>query len=121
MDIRQLEARRLAILEEIRLIDAMRPGTVNEQFFHVRRQGAHELTRQGPYYVWTRSEGGKTVSQRLTSTEVVEQARADVAAYKLFQALCGEYIQVTSQLGMLKQTTASEKKRLKSGLNKTGK
>ena len=121
MDIRQLEARRLAILEEIRSIDSMRRGTVQEQFFQIRRKGSKELTRQGPYYIWTRSEGGKTVSQRLTSAEAVEPARADVAAYNRFQALCGEYMEVTSQMGVRKRTTAQEKKRFKSGLNKTGK
>jgi hypothetical protein len=121
MDIPQLEARRLAILEEIRSIDSMRRGTVHEQFFQIRRKGSTGLTRQGPYYVWTRSEGGKTVSQRLTSTRAVEQARAEVAAYKRFQALCGEYVEITSQLGARKQTTAPEKKRLKSGSNRTGK
>jgi len=121
MDIRQLEARRLAILEEIRSIDSMRRGTVQEQFFQIRRKGSKELTRQGPYYIWTRSEGGKTVSQRLTSAEAVEQTRADVAAYKRFQALCREYMEVTSQMGVRKRTTAQEKKRFKSGLNKTGK
>ena len=121
MDIQLLEARRLAILEEIRSIDAMRRGTVNEQFFQVRRKGSRKLTRQGPYYVWTRSEGGKTISQRLTSAEAVEQARAEVAAYKRFQALCGEYIKVTSQMGALKRRREQEKKRWKSGLSKTGK
>jgi hypothetical protein len=57
----------------------------------------------------------------LTSAEAVEQARADVAAYKRFRTLCGEYIEVTSKLGALKRTTEQEKKRSKSGLNKTGK
>jgi len=119
MDIQHLEARRLAILEEIRSIDAMRRGTVHEQFFQIRRKGSKELSRQGPYYVWTRSQGGQTVSQRLTSEAAVEQARAEVAAYKRFQALCGEYVEITSKLGARKQTTEAEKKRLKSGLNKT--
>lgn len=121
MDISLLEARRLAILEEIRSIDSMRRGTVNEQVFRIRRKGSKKLTRQGPYYVWTRSEGGKTVSQRLTSTEAVEQARAEVAAYKRFQALCGEYAEVTAQMGTLKQPTEQEKKRLTSGWSRTGK
>ena len=118
MDILQLEARRLAVVEEIRSIDTMRRGTVNEQFYQVRLKGSKGLTRRGPYYLWSRSEGGKTVSQRLTSAESVEQARGDVAAYKRFRALCGEYIEVTSKLGALKRTTEQEKKRSKSGLNK---
>ena len=121
MDTQQLEARRLAIIEEIRSIDSMRRGTVNEQFFQVQLKGSKEPTRRGPYYVWTRSQSGKTVSQRLTSAEAVEQARADVAAYKRFRALCGEYIEITSKLGELKRTTELEKKRSKSGLSKTGK
>jgi hypothetical protein len=120
MDIAQLEARRLAILEEIRSIDSMRRGTVNEQFFQARRKGSKEPTRQGPYYVWTRSEAGRTVSRRLTSTEAIQQARVEVAAYKRFQALCGEYLEVASKIGDLKRATAQEKKRSKSGLSKTG-
>jgi len=121
MDIQQLEARRLAIVEEIRSIDTMRRGTINEQFFQVRLKGSKEPTRRGPYYVWTRSKGGKTVSQRLTSPEAVEKARVDVAAYKRFRALCGEYVEITSNLGEVKRTVEQEKKRSKSGLNKTGK
>jgi hypothetical protein len=121
MDIHQLEARRLTILEEIRSIDSMRRGTVNEQFFQVRRKGSTELTRQGPYYVWTRSEGGKTVSQRLTSAEAVEQARADVAAHKKFQGLCREFEHVAERLAAFQRVEEQEKKRLKSGLSKTGK
>lgn len=121
MDIQQLEARRLAILDEISSIETMRRGTVNEQFFHARRKGTQDLSRQGPYFVWSRSEGGRTVSQRLSSPEAVAQARNEVAAYKRFQALCGEYVQIATELGALKQTTAQEKKRSKSGSSKTGK
>ena len=114
MEIQQLEARRLAILEQIRTIDSMRRGTVNEQFFPFRRKDSQQLSRQGPYYVWTCSVKGKTVSQRLSSAEEVEQARADVAAYKRFQALCGEYVEVTSQMSRLRRSTEQEKKHLKS-------
>jgi len=121
MDVQQLEARRLAILDEIRSIDSMRRGSVNEQFFQIRHKGSKELTRQGPYYVWSRSQGGKTVSQRLTSAEDIENTRAEVAAYRRFQTLCREYVEVASELASLKRTTEQEKKRSKSGSRKTGK
>jgi hypothetical protein len=122
METRQaLEARRLAILEEIRSIRAMRRGTINEQYFDVRLKAKKETTRRGPYYVFSRREGDKTVSQRLTTPEALEQARKDVEAYKRFQTLCREFEQVTAKLGDVERSSAQEKKRFKSGLNKTGK
>lgn len=117
----ELEARRLAILEEIRSIRSMRRGTINEQYFKVRLKGKQERTRQGPYYVLSRREGDKTVSRRLTSPAAVEQARQDVVAFKRFQALCREFEQVTFRLGELERAAGQEKKRFKSGLNKTAK
>lgn len=119
--IAQLEARRLAILDEIRSLGPMRRGTINEQFFPSRRQGQKQKSLRGPYYVLSRREGAKIVSRRLTSLEDLEQARADVAAHKKFQGLCREYGLVAEKLAELQRTTEQEKKRLKSGLNKTGK
>jgi hypothetical protein len=118
--LQQLEARRLSILEEIRAIRSMRRGTINEQYFDVPLTGRRERARRGPYYVLSRREGDKTVSRRLTSLAAVEQARQDVAAYKKFQALCREFERVTAGLAELERSIPREKKRLKSGLNKTG-
>jgi hypothetical protein len=119
--IAQLEARRLVILDEIRSLGPMRRGTINEQFFPVQHQGQKQKSLRGPYYVLSRREGDKIVSRRLTSREDIEQARADIDAHKKFQGLCREYEQAVERLAELQRTTAQEKKRLKSGLSKTGK
>jgi hypothetical protein len=119
--LQQIEAQRLAVLESIKSIRSMRRGAITEQFFPMRRQGQKQTARRGPYYVFSRHQGSKTVSQRLTTPEALRQAREDSEAFKRFQSLCREYEQLTEKLGELERKTGQEKKRSKSGLNKTGK
>ena len=122
--IEAIEMRRNAILEEMRSIRSMRRGTVNEQYFKIQLKGKKEATFQGPYYVLSRREGEKIVSQRLRSSTELERARREVAAHKRFVVLCREFEQLTARLGELEReasTFEQEKKRFRSPLNKKGK
>ena len=115
--IQQLEARRNAILEEIRSIRSMRRGTINKQYFKTRLKGRKKMVRQGPYYVLSRWEKEKTVSKRLRSVAELEQAQKDVAEYKRFLGLCQEFERLTAHLGDLErgeQGVEREKKRFRS-------
>jgi len=112
--LQDLEARRSALLEKMRSIRSLERGTITEQFFHRFRPGEKKARRQGPYYVFSRREGGRTVSRRLTSGFEIEQARQDVQAYKEFVALCQEFVEVTEAMGRLERGDAElgrEKKR----------
>jgi hypothetical protein len=106
--VRQLEQRREQILEQLRQIRSLRRGTINEQYLKVPHKGQAQPVLRGPYYVLSRCLGGKTVSQRLTSPQQVEQARADVTAYHRFVALCREYEQVTEQLGQAERAGSGQ-------------
>jgi len=119
--LQQLEARRLAILDSLKAIHSLRRGSITEQFFPILRGGQKQTARRGPYYVLTRHRGRKTVSQRLTTPEALQQAQRDIEAFKRFQALCHEFEQLTEKLGELERGTEAEKKRSKSGSSKTGK
>jgi len=119
--VQELEARRNAILEEMRSIRSMRRGTINEQYFKTRLKGRKGMVHQGPYYVLSKWEGQKTVSKRLRSAEL-EQAQKDVTEYKRFLGLCQEFERLTARLGELEsgvQGIEQEKKRFRSPSSKT--
>ncbi|MDA2927144.1 hypothetical protein MYX78_07920 [Acidobacteria bacterium AH-259-G07] len=101
--IEKVEARRNAILEELRSIRSLRHGTINEQYLKGHVQGKEEPVRRGPYYVFSRHEGGKTVSRRLSSGAELKEARKEVAEHKRFVALCKEFEELTQKLGELER------------------
>jgi hypothetical protein len=111
----ELEARRDAILQEMRSIRSMRRGTINEQFLKVHHRGIKEPSTRGPYYVLSRHEprAGKTVSCRLKSKEEVEKAHKDIEAYQYFVSLCREFQDLTETLGELEEVSGEEGKEKK--------
>ncbi len=110
-----IEARREAVLQEMRSIKSMKRGTINEQYLKVPQKGSSKPALRGPYHVLSRREGNKTVSERLTTPEQLEQARKDVEAHKRFTGLCKEFEGLTERLGILQGQLSGmeEKKRSK--------
>jgi hypothetical protein len=108
-----IDVRREAILQEMRSIKSMKRGTVNEQYLKVPQKGAARPALRGPYHVLSRREGNKTVSERLTTPEQLEQALKDVSSHKRFVELCKEFELLTERLGILQRRMSAmeEKKR----------
>ena len=118
-----IETRREAILSELREIRSLRRGTLNEQFLKVPHKGVKTPVLRGPYYVLSRRQGTKTVSERIPADEV-ELTRRDIAADKRLVGLCKEYEDLTEQLGALvreAQHEGLEKKRSRLHLKRTPK
>jgi hypothetical protein len=106
-----IESRRDEVLQQMRSIRGMKRGTINEQYLKVPQKGAKPALR-GPYYVLSRREGNKTVSERLTTPGQLEQAKMDVAAHRKFVELCKEFEVLTERMGMLlRQAEGSEEKK----------
>ena len=117
---RTLEEKRERVLEQMRAIRSMRPGSVTEQYLKVTHKGKRKPVMRGPYWVYTRKEAGKTVGQRL-SREDAEQVTKDIEAHRKFVALCKEFETLTMRLGDVEvdAVLAPEKKRPRSRSSRT--
>ncbi len=112
--VKEIECKRMEILQRMGEMRSMRRGTINEQFFEVKQKGKREPVLRGPYYVLSRREGKKTVSKRLTSQKELEKARKDIDAQKQFRELCRQFEELTERLSELERELdegSREKKR----------
>jgi hypothetical protein len=73
------------ILIEMQATLPARRGNLYEQYFERPRSGGG-TRRHGPYYVWTRSEGGKMVSNRV-AREDAPRVRQELAQGKRLASL----------------------------------
>lgn len=114
--IQELEAKRDAILFEMKSIRSMKRGTINEQYLHILPRRKRQGVKRGPYYVFSRYDAAqkRTVSWRLTTPEELERARREVAVHKRFVTLCEDFERLTERLGEIERGGAAlegEKKR----------
>ena len=73
-----------------------RRGNLYEQYYE--RVGADgKRRRNGPYYVWTRCEGGKMVSSRITR-EDVPRVREEIARGKQLEELLAQLWRLAEDL-----------------------
>jgi hypothetical protein len=73
-----------------------RRGNLYEQYFE--RVGTNgKLRRNGPYYVWTRCEGGRMVSSRVAREEA-PRVREEIARGKRLEELIGQLWKLAEHL-----------------------
>jgi hypothetical protein len=89
----KLEKERVAILAEMASIRRLRRGTVNEQYFEVRKADG-TVAQQGPYYLYSRTEKGRSFSRRIPVAQV-EAVRSETENCKRFKAT-GRYKAMTA-------------------------
>jgi hypothetical protein len=90
------ENERLGILQEMGSITRMRRGTVNVQTLTSRRRDGFTVSH-GPYYLYSRTEKGRSYSQRLPE-EAVKQYKEETENCRRFKELAQRYILICEQL-----------------------
>lgn len=105
-----LEIKRQEILAGMAAITHMRRGTVNEQYFEVWQKNG-SIVRHGPYFLYSRTEKGKSFSRRITREEV-ERYKAETENCRQFKELSNRYVVICEELAEA-DGGAREKKRQK--------
>jgi hypothetical protein len=108
-----LETKRQEILEQMAAITHMRRGTVNEQYFEVRQKDG-SVVRRGPYYLYSRTEKGKSFSRRITPQEM-ERYEAETVNCRRFKELSSRCVMICEELA-----EADEDKREKNTRSEVG-
>mgnify|MGYP001577006521 CR=1 FL=1 len=99
--------RRQQILDEMTCLDHLQRGYLSKQFF-TRSQGGQTI-RHGPYYVLQHAFKGAKVSRRIPA-EQVPVVQADLAAWRRFEALAQEFVEVTEKMTLEGKADADSKK-----------
>ena len=91
-----LERKRQEILEEMATITRMRRGTVNEQHFEVRQRDG-SVVRHGPYFLYSRTEKGRSFSKRIGAEEV-QRYREETQQCRRFKELSNRCVLICEEL-----------------------
>jgi hypothetical protein len=97
---RQLTRQRAHILEQIAALGPMRMGSITEQHLPTRRSDG-SIYRRGPYLTYTYKQGGKTRGKHLRDVREADLYRSQIEAFRRYQALSAQLVQVSQRLADL--------------------
>jgi hypothetical protein len=94
---RQLMQRRAQIVDQIGALGPMRMGSICEQYLPTHRKDG-SVSRRGPYLTYTFKQGGKTRGKHLRSQAEAQLYRQQIEAFRRYQELSGELVQISQRL-----------------------
>jgi len=110
-DYPSLQQQRQQLLQQLSGLQELRRGSLTEQFLMVKRQDGSRVKR-GPYPLFTRKHGQKTVSLRLTDPVLVPLYRRQIQAMRQFETVVEGLVRVGEQLSDLAVGEVVQKKLL---------
>jgi len=100
-------AKRKQIITQLTKIKGMRRGSVVEQYYEVQHQDGN-LARQGPYFLYSYKEKGRTISRRLSGPEEARRYREEIEAFRVFEQLTQQLVETSQRLCDLQAQTGRE-------------
>jgi len=96
----QLSKQRRHVIERIAALGPMRMGTITEQMLPAKHQDGSAY-RRGPYLTYTFKHGGKTCGKHLRNQEEAELYRRQIDAFRRYQELSTELVELSQRLADL--------------------
>jgi hypothetical protein len=94
MNLSSLAQQRDQVLDQMRVLDRMRRGSLSRQFFKAVTKGEAD---RGPYYVLQGYLKGRKFSERVPAKKAA-QVEEEVENYRRFQELCERFVTLTDQM-----------------------
>jgi Family of unknown function (DUF6788) len=108
-DYARLDHRRQTLLDQLADLRELRRGSLTDQFLELKHADG-SIVKRGPYPLFTRKEGGKTLSVRLNDPAVVSLYRQQIQALRQFESVVDQLIGVGEQLSDLVVAEVVQKK-----------
>jgi hypothetical protein len=106
-----LEQQRQGLLRQLADLRELRRGSLTEQFLTVKHADG-SLVQHGPYPLLTRKEAQKTVSVRLTDSDLVPLYRRQIQTMREFERVVDQLVRVGEVLGEVAVAEVAQKKTL---------
>lgn len=128
--LQSLESQRTRVLEQFAELGDLRPGSVVAVNRRCGKPNCHcaqpKDPGHGPDLRLTYKAQGKTVTEALPNAAAVRKAQREIAEFRNFEQLSGEFIQVNQKICRLRPAeeetslTAQEKKRRRRSAKRSG-
>lgn len=100
-ELKKEQERKKEIINQIKKIGDMRRGSVSEQHYEAKHKDG-SIVRQGPYFLYSYKDKGKTVSRRLSGPGEAEYYRKEIGEFRHFEQLSRQLIVTSHRICDLK-------------------
>jgi len=100
-ELKRERERKKEIINQIRKIRDMRRGSVTGQYYEVKHKDG-SIVQQGPYFLYSYKDKGKTISRRLSGPGEAQRYREEIEEFRRFEQLSSQLIDVSHRICDLK-------------------
>jgi hypothetical protein len=100
-ELKREQERKKEIIKQLGNLKDMRRGSVTEQYYNAKHKDG-SVVRQGPYFLYSYKDKGRSISRRLSGSVEAERIREEIEEFRRFEELSSQLIDVSHRICDLK-------------------